>query len=201
MRSRAWIISRALLVILLSGLVGATLLRVAPGFGIDERTLDPRLSAETQEALARAHAAERNLLVFYGHFLGGLLKGEAGGSAVFGQPVGRLITERSPVTIRAVALGLAWGWTAALICAIVASLQRRTYARIAVIAINGTLLSIPAAILATLSLLFRLSPAIAIAAVLFPRIFPHLYEQLLAGRSAPHVVMARARGKRERARK
>jgi peptide/nickel transport system permease protein len=61
-------------------------------------------------------------------------------------------------------------------------------------ALSGALLSIPAAVVATICLLLRLSPATAIAAVVFPRIFPHAYEQLRASRAAPHVVMARARG-------
>jgi peptide/nickel transport system permease protein len=43
-------------------------------------------------------------------------------------------------------------------------------------------------------LVWRLSPAIAIGAVVFPRIFPNVYEQLRASLAAPHVVTARARG-------
>ena len=38
---------RLLVVLLLGGLLGATLVRLGPGFGLDERELDTRLSAET----------------------------------------------------------------------------------------------------------------------------------------------------------
>jgi ABC-type dipeptide/oligopeptide/nickel transport system permease component len=61
-------------------------------------------------------------------------------------------------------------------------------------AVSSLLLSIPSAVLAAVSLLLRLSPAIAIAAVIFPRIFPNAYELLCASLNAPHVVTARARG-------
>jgi peptide/nickel transport system permease protein len=60
--------------------------------------------------------------------------------------------------------------------------------------VSGSLLSIPSAVLATVCLLLRLSPAIAIAAVVFPRIFPNAYELLRESLAAPHVVTARARG-------
>jgi peptide/nickel transport system permease protein len=94
---------------------------------------------------------------------------------------------------------LGFGWSAALLCAVAAALNRRSTsgfpaATLATMALSGTLLSIPAAVLATICLLLRLSSAIAIAAVVFPRIFPHAYEQFRVSRAAPHVVMARARG-------
>ena len=193
-RSPLWIISRALAIVLISGFAGATLVRVAPGFGIDERVLDPRLSAETIGAIEREHSAERNLLEFYPRFLMGLFRGDAGRSIVFGQPVAQLIRDRVPTTIRLVTVGLVLGWSAALLCAIAIVVKQRTSTTVAAMALSGALLSIPAAVLAVFCLLFRLSPAIAIAAVVFPRIFPHAYEQFRASQSAPHVVMARARG-------
>jgi peptide/nickel transport system permease protein len=193
-RSPAWMISRAIMIVLISGLASATLVRFSPGFGTDERALDPRLSAQTLEAFRREHAVERNPLAFYAHFLAGMLRGDAGRSIVFGQPVGKLIGERALATIHSVLTGLAFGWSGALLCAVAAALNRRPSTTLAAMALSGTLLSIPAAVLATICLLLRLSPAIAIAAVVFPRIFPHAYEQLRASLAAPHVVMARARG-------
>src|SRR5438309_1642794 len=65
---------------------------------------------------------------------------------------------------------------------------------LAAMAVSGTLLSMPSAVLAAVCLLLRLSPAIAIAAVVFPRIFPNAYELLKASMTLPHVVTARARG-------
>jgi peptide/nickel transport system permease protein len=192
-RSPAWILCRGIVILLISGLVGATLARLAPGFGIDERALDPRLSANSMEAIEREHSSERNPLTFYIRFLAGMLHGNAGKSVVFG-PVGPLIGERAPRTLRTVVAGLTYGWSAAVLFAAAATLSRRAAILFAAMAVNGSLLSVPSAVLAAVTLLLRLSPAIAIAAVVFPRIFPNAYEQLRASLTAPHVVMARARG-------
>jgi len=187
-------IGRAIIIILISGFASAMLVRFSPGFGIDERALDPRLSTQTREAFKREHAREQNPLTFYAHFLGSLLHGDAGRSVVFGQPVGKLISERARLTIHSVLVGLACGWGGALLCGVAASISQRTHTTLAAMALSSTLLSVPAAVVATICLLLRLSPAIAIAAVIFPRIFPHAYEQLRACLVAPHVVMAQARG-------
>ena len=170
------------------------LIRMAPGFGIDERVLDPRLSRQSLAALARQHDAERNPLTFYLHYLTGLAHGDAGTSVVFGQPVAQLIRERAPATLRTVALGLAVGWVAALLFAGAGASRGNTVTAIGGLAVSGLLISIPSAVLATLCLLLELPPAFAVAAVVYPRIFPHAYQQLRAARTMPHVLMARARG-------
>jgi peptide/nickel transport system permease protein len=188
------VLCRGLAILLISGLAGATLVRLAPGFGVDERALDPRMSAQSLQAIERQYARDGNPLAFYIRFLTGLIRGDAGQSVVFGEPVGRLIRERFPTTIHEVLAGLGIGWMAALVFATACALSGEPPAVLAGMAVSGTLLSIPSAVLATLCLLLRLSPAFAIAAVVFPRVFPHIYEQLRASLGAPHVVMARARG-------
>ena len=45
------------------GFVSATMARYAPGFGIDELQLDPRLSPESLAALRYESAGERNVVV------------------------------------------------------------------------------------------------------------------------------------------
>src|SRR5207248_2381147 len=92
--------------------------------------------------------------------------------------------------------GLIAGWSGALLLAAVAALSRRAPVVAGTMFLSGVLLSVPSAVLATVCLLLRLSPSIAIAAVVFPRVCPHAYEQLRAALAAPHVVMARARGLR-----
>jgi peptide/nickel transport system permease protein len=193
-RSPARIVGRALMVILISGFAGASLVRFSPGFGVDERALDPRLSAETRHAIESEYNSEQNHLAFYARFIVGVVSGDAGRSIVFGQPVKRLIGERIPVTLHSIAVGLGLGWTGALLCAVAATLSRRPSATLAVTAFSGTLLSIPAALLATMCLLLRIAPGFAIAAVVFPRVFPHAFEQLRASLVLPHVMMARATG-------
>lgn len=193
-RSGWWIVGRGLVILLLSGLAGATLVRLAPGFGMDEAALDPRLSPESISALEKQHAWERNPLTFYGRYLVGLLRGDAGRSVVFGQAVGPLLRERASTTISTVGVGFAIGWGAACTLAIAGVVSRWAAAALIGAAISGWLVSIPAAVLATICILLRLSPAIAVAAVILPRVFPHLYQQVRANLETPHLLMARARG-------
>ena len=127
-RSPAWIVCRGIGILILSGLGGAILVRLAPGFAIEEQALDARLSAQTRDALERRHAGERNPLAFYAHFLAGLFHGDAGRSAVFGQPVRDLIRDRAGTTIVAVAAGLVVGWCAAVLLGLAVALSRNATA-------------------------------------------------------------------------
>ncbi len=189
----ARVIGRGTAILLLSGLAAATLVRLAPGFGMNEAALDPRLSAETQQALQREYGSD-NAFAFYGRFFGRLFHGDFGQSVVFGQSVRVLVTERAGTTLQAVSGGLALGWVGALVFAIVGALSPRVSAVLLGMGISSALLSIPSAVLATVCLLLRLPPAVAIAAIIFPRVFPHAYEQIRASRMAPYVLMARTRG-------
>src|SRR5437762_10992897 len=85
---------------LLGGILGATLVRFAPGFGVEERELDTRLREDSVQALRRSHSNERNLLKFYGAYLGGVLHGDLGVSHSFARPIAGLFAERLPVTLR-----------------------------------------------------------------------------------------------------
>ena len=187
-------IGRALVILLISGFLGAALIRLAPGSDVDEQELDPRLSKASVESLRRERALRDNPLQFYLHYLGGLLRGDAGQSSLFSRPVSALIGERLPVTIRSVAAGLVAGWCAAVLLAAASVLGRSIAVVFMSTLVSGALISVPAAVLAILCLLLDLPPAAAIAAVVFPRIFPHAYQQLRAGLDKPYVTMARARG-------
>lgn len=171
-------------------------MRFAPGFGVDERELDPRLSAQSLQAIQRDKSAEANPLSFYKHFLAGVLRRNYGRSIVFARPVGQLIRERAPRTLQTVTVGLAIGWISALLLASLAAFTRRAGTFLLTMALSGSLLSIPSAVVAAIALLLQLPVEIALAVVIFPRIFPNAYELLRESLSAPHVVMARARGLR-----
>jgi peptide/nickel transport system permease protein len=188
------LVARGTAIIVISGLAGAALTRLAPGYGLDERVLDARLSPDSIAALRRHQEEDRNPFAFYLRFLRGIAGGDAGRSVVYGEPVNRLIAERAPTTVWTVSAGLVLGWIAAVGMAGASALLDRAPAVLAATAISGSLLSIPSAVLAIICLLFRLPPAAAIAAVILPRVFPHAYGQFRAGLLAPHVVMARARG-------
>src|SRR5215467_12472635 len=66
--------SMFLIILLAAGFLAATLVRLAPGFGTDERMLDPQLNAESVRALARTHAEGSNIASYYVTYLGKLVR-------------------------------------------------------------------------------------------------------------------------------
>src|SRR5271166_4270833 len=96
---------RILLTALMGGLLGATLVRFSPGFGMDEREMDSRLSRESQDAARAEHASDRNIGAFYLRYLTGALHGDFGFSMTLNRPISALLRERLPVTLSS----LAWG--------------------------------------------------------------------------------------------
>jgi peptide/nickel transport system permease protein len=188
--------ARIIVVIICAGIIGATLIRFAPGFFSDERSLDYRFAPETLEAIRQERAGSGNPVLFYIDFLTQVARGDLGHSMVSGQPVRSLIGRRLPVTLTTVAWGLSVGWTTALLGAAVAALSRRRIPSIGLAFLSGSLLCIPAAVLATLCILLELPPAAAIAAIIFPQVYAHAFAEIRAARDAGHVLAARARGVR-----
>src|SRR5277367_6660396 len=111
--------------VLLGGLLSATMVRLAPGFDADERELDPALSAESVQALRQARAGEHNIVGFYSAYLRGAMRGDLGTSQALGQPVQSLLRERWPVTLRVAGIGLLLAWLIASTLAFTACLWRR----------------------------------------------------------------------------
>src|SRR5438552_15635014 len=75
---------RRLLFLLCLGLCGAlasaTLVRFAPGYGVTEREVDTRLSANSIEDLRQKHALHLGLHSLYFHYLSALAHGDLGES-------------------------------------------------------------------------------------------------------------------------
>src|SRR5271170_5843526 len=111
-------------IVLLGGLLSATLVRMAPGFDADERELDPSLNAESVRALRQSRAGEHNILGFYSGYLRGAIHGDLGISHALGQPVQGLLRERWPVTVRVAGIGLLLAWLLASTLAFTACLWR-----------------------------------------------------------------------------
>src|SRR3981081_146839 len=99
--------------VLLGGLLSATLVRLAPGFDADERELDPSLNSESVRALRQSRAGQHNILSFYPGYLRGAIHGDLGTSHALGQPVQNLLRERWPVTMRVAGVGLLLAWLVA----------------------------------------------------------------------------------------
>jgi len=182
------------LTILLGGMLGATLARLAPGIGSDERELDSQLSPASLQALRQSRAEQGDLPTFYKNYLAGLLHGDLGVSASLRRPVRELIAERLPVTLRGVGLGLAGGWLLGLCLAGPAALCRTAFFDLFGSALCGVFLCLPSALLALLLVLVGGPAPLAICFVVFPRVFRYTRNLLLETRDLPHVLMARAKG-------
>jgi peptide/nickel transport system permease protein len=182
------------LTILLAAFLAAALVRLAPGFGVDERLLDPRLSESSIHAIEAESAGNANLVRYFGRYISGLCRGELGQSLSFNQPVRELIAERLGLTLRSVAEGMAWAWTAAIAAALALGVLKRRSLELAVTALSGSLLCLPAAVIGLLALYLGVGPGAAIGAILLPRILRYVHNITGAMARQPHVLAARARG-------
>ncbi|MGA9356239.1 MAG: ABC transporter permease [Terriglobales bacterium] len=180
--------------VLVGGLLSATLVRMAPGFDSDERELDPSLNAESVQALHAARAGEHNVLRFYAGYLRGALHGDLGSSHALGQPVGALLRERWPVTLRIAGIGLLLGWILASTLAFSSSLWRRPLYEMFGLTLSGAFLCIPAAVLALMSVILNTPGYLAIALIVFPKIYRYESNLLVKAYALPHITAARARG-------
>jgi peptide/nickel transport system permease protein len=179
---------------LLGGFLSATLVRLAPGFDADEAQLDPHLNSASVQALREARLEQNNIFRFYLHSLERAAHGDLGTSISLGQPVSTLLRERVPLTVRLVGVGLLLSWAAVLALALSAAWMRVfAYDALATV-ISGTLLCIPAAVLALLSVLWDVPGALAIALILFPHDYRYTRNLLAKAYTQPHIVTARAKG-------
>ncbi len=120
--------------------------------------------------------------------------GDLGTSISLSQPVLQLLKERVPLTLRLVGIGLLLSWTGVLALALsTARLRLSSYDTIATI-LSGTLLCMPAAVLALLSVLWNMPGTLAIALIISPRDYRYSRNLLAKAYSLPHVLAARAAG-------
>jgi peptide/nickel transport system permease protein len=179
---------------LLGGLLAGALVRLAPGFDVDEQQLDPHLSAESVRALRATRLEEHNLFRFYFHSLQRAACGDLGTSISLGQPVSVLLRERTPLTLRLVGLGLLLSWAVAMALALSAAWLRVSAYDALTTVISGTFLCIPAAVLALLSVLWNVPGALAIGLIVFPRVYRYARNLLAKAYVLPHIMTARAKG-------
>ena len=179
---------------LVGGLLAATLVRFAPGFDTDESQLDPHLNSASIQALRQTRAEQNNIVRFYFHSLRRAFKGDLGTSISLNQPVSALLRDRTPLTLRLVGMGLLLSWAGTLAMALSAAWLRVSAYDALSTMISGTLLCIPAAVLALLSVLWNVPGALAIALIVFPRDYRYARNLLAKAYSQPHIVTARAKG-------
>jgi peptide/nickel transport system permease protein len=179
---------------IVGGLLGATLVRMAPGFGVQESDLNSQLSAETRKALHQQDASERDVLSYYGHYLGGLLHGDLGYSRSMDRPVSELLRDRVPGTLQSLAVGLAGGWLLGLALALPATWKRSPLYSATASFAAGIFVCIPSAVLALLFLVIGTPGTLAIALVVLPKVFRFSRNLLIKTYALPHVLNAKARG-------
>ncbi len=180
--------------ILVGGLLSATLVRLAPGFNVDERELDPHLNAQSLQALRAARNQDRNVFQFYFSYMTRAAHGDLGTSLALGQPVRTLLRDRAPLTLRLLAVGLGLAWMLTLTLALSAAWLRLSVYDTLTTVLSGTLLCLPAAVLALLSVLWNVSGALAIALIVFPHTYRYARNLLQKAYSRPHIITARAKG-------
>ena len=195
-----WVALRRLtslaLTILLAGFMASCLVRFAPGFGMDERQFDARLSTESIQAIQGEYSGEPSVLRYFGKYLTALSHGNLGQSISLGRPVRELIADRLGLTLRAAAGGLAWAWTLALAVVAVLSIDwlRRPMVDLSATTLSGALLCVPAAVVGIFAFYLGVGPSAAIGVILAPRVFRYTRNITRAMSARPHVLAAQARG-------
>lgn len=185
---------RILLTALLGGLLGATLVRLGPGFGVDERELDNRLSQQSRQAIHAEHARDSNIAMFYLRYLSGLMHGDLGFSRSLNRPVSQLLKERLPLTLGSLAYGVLGGVSIGLALAMLTACWRVPGSDIAPGLLAGACLALPAAVIALLFLWMNVPGRWAIAIVVFPHVYRYSKNLLVATYQSPHVLAAQAKG-------
>lgn len=187
-------VARILFLVLLGGILGAALVRFSPGFGVDEQELDIRLSAQSIRVRRAQQDRDTPFVLFCFHHFAGLLRGDLGVSRTLQRPVSELLQERFPETAKSVALSLALGWMLGLWLAILVVMSRNWGVDLLASLVAGTLMCLPAAVLALLFVLARAPARLVLAVVIFPNIFRYSRNLLVRSASQPHVLMAYAKG-------
>lgn len=185
-------------VVLLSGIICATLVRFAPGFGVDERELDSRLSNESVLAIRAGQSEQQNVGRFYENYLARLMHGDLGTSHLFSQPIAVLLQQRAPITANNILCSLVLAWGLGFMLALAAVLlQSKVVDSFASVG-TGALISIPTGIVALFAALSKIPASIAVALTLLPVLYRYSRNILQRAWTAPWMIAARAKGLGER---
>ena len=185
---------RILLTALVGGLLGATLVRLGPGFGVDEREFDARLNAQSQQAIRDEGARDNNIALFYVRYLSGLVQGDLGFSRSLNRPVSELLKERLPLTLGSLAYGVLGGMSIGLVLALASVRWHTPGSDLVPAVLSGLSLALPAALIALVFLRMGAGGRWAIALVVFPHVYRYAKNLLVAAYQAPHVLAAEAKG-------
>ena len=187
-------IALAAATVLAGGFISATLVRYAPGFGMDEQVLDPRLSSASIAAIRNEASADRAVISYYLGYLGKLLHGDLGVARSMNRPVRELLAERAGVSCGLAARGLLLAWLAAMAVVVAGHFLRLPGFSVCVTTASAGLLCLPAGAVALLSILVNAPGCMPLAVILFPRVHRYLSNLAVAATRLPHMTAAKARG-------
>ena len=176
------------------GLAGATLVRLGPGFGVDEREMDNRLGQASRQAIEAERASERNILLYYAGYLRGLIHGDLGFSRSLNRPVAELLAERLPFTLASLGYGVAGGLSLGFVLAACSVASRVSFIDLLGGTLAGLCVSTPAAVLAIALLWWGAAGQWAIALAVFPQVYRYSSNLLASAYQSTHVVTALAKG-------
>jgi len=185
---------RLTLLALLGGFLCATLVRFAPGYGVDEREVDPRLSHESVRQIRNENRLNSNLIAYYGRYLDGAVHGDFGKSQWLQQPVSTLIKERFGITARSVLLGVFLAWVFAFGLSLASIFFQSFALDFSGTLFSGFLIALPTAVVAIVTVYLRAPVFAAIAVVTFPKLFRYLRNLFAHALEQPYILAARARG-------
>lgn len=184
---------RFIVSLLLVGLATTCLVRLGPGFGTDERELDPRLSNDSIEAI-RTSSDKENVIGSYYSFLQRAVRGDLGTSQSLNRAVSELIHQRYGTTLRILTLGLLMGWLVGfLVAAIGVVLPTRAVSLLGTI--GGTvILCLPSALLAYVCFLAHAPASFVVGLIVFARVFRVLDNLFRSAQDKLHILAAKAHG-------
>ncbi len=185
---------RIICLALVIGFAGATLVRLGPGFGVDEREMDNRLGQASRHAIEAESASERNILSYYAGYLRGLLHGDLGFSRSLNRPVAELLAERLPFTLTSLGYGVAGGLSLGFGLAACTVASRVAFIDLLTGTLAGLCVSIPAAVMAVALLWWGAAGQWAIALAVFPQVYRYSRNLLSSAYQSAHVVTALAKG-------
>ncbi|HVN04674.1 MAG TPA: ABC transporter permease [Bryobacteraceae bacterium] len=180
--------------VVVGGILTAALVRLSPGYGVDEHELDPTRDVAALRAREAASVARSNFFSFAMRHTAAMFRGDFGTSQNWNRPVAELLRERWPVTAQLMAVGLLGGWALALAFALPCAIYpARAWSALAGF-LTGLLLCVPSAALALLIYVYTGPVRMVMALAVFPRVFQYLRNVLSDAAAQPHVLAARARG-------
>ena len=185
---------RILGVVVIGGVIGATLVRMAPGFGVDAEELDTRLSRQSIQALRESNSAHESTSSFYVEYFARLMRGDLGISQTLQRPVSQLFRERFPETLKSVGVGLLFGWVTGFSLALLLTSARAWYLDVFASIAAGIVLCLPAAVIALLFIWLQAPAMLVLGLIIFPNVFRYSRGLLSRSASAPHIITAKAKG-------